>query len=118
MWRTARVRRPAGRRRRLDSSSTGGLAADSSPAPRGAYDARELRRTRGTPGHGAPARCLSRSRPRPLVARLVALAEVAEPLGVDVLAPAGAVAGGHRGVEPQSGDDHERVARIRIDRDP
>ena len=34
------------------------------------------------------------------------------------LAPAGPVAGGHRGVETQAGNDHVGVARVRVDGDP
>ncbi len=38
--------------------------------------------------------------------------------GAHAGAPAGTIARGHRGVEPQPGDDHVGVTGIRVDRDP
>src|SRR4051794_28399559 len=49
---------------------------------------------------------------------LLTVLEVPQPLVVDAIAPARTAPLGHRRIEPESGDDQECVARIRVDREP
>src|SRR4051812_43644472 len=57
-------------------------------------------------------------RPVSSVLGLLAVLEVPQPLVVDAIAPARTAPIGHRRVEPESGDDQEGVARIRVDHEP
>src|SRR6476619_4644363 len=120
MWRTAGISGPRGGRRHLDGSSTGRRPPGSNSAGALAEVVRERRpRAAGPPRALVPKGVRLRPRPgAPLVASLVALAEVVQALGVDVLAPAGPVASRLRGVESQSSDHHEGVAGVRVDGDP